>query len=1416
MKFARLSITLAVVFAVVTPFGRVQQARAIDTFFNKANSTWNTNANWSLGGIPQANPFNEVGVIGTTDGTGVVDGIAGITAPVATVAGGATLGQQAGTTGTLNISATGSLSNVGNLSGATGVVTVGQAGRGYLNMSGTSSLTAVNLLSGGESLTTGSGPSAINLSGSATINTGAATLGRNLRITGPNVNFNVTGSVIMQSSNSYTAEITSATTHSPIKAASGAIVGGGLSVVFNGVTPTAGQTWNLVDAFDISGGFNNLGTGGNVNVTGVPAPALGSAYRLKQAAGGTHGQLLQLSLEKLLVLRVDRDSGEISITNPLGGAVSIDSYTVSSPTAGSLLTGYKGISGAPAGDIGWAKFGISQNFLSEVKQSGTLDLSSVPSLTLGTGFSKTAVAANAALFGTNGEDLVFEYSFPDNDVVRGQVQYVGTAYENNLVLTINTSNGAATLKNDTLTDLSFDGYEIHSTTGALTGTPGWTGIGGQWEKSPSTANSLTETNPHGPLTLASGASVPLGNIGAFGTLAAQQGISLQFLRYVQTAVTGDYNNNGTVDAADYVLWRNGGPLQNDPTAGVQPGDYTVWRQNFGNTGGGLVGEDTFRIGTVRFTSGSGAGTVLMAVPEPSATLLLIIGLAGVSALGPGAVYSGRRRFAHAAATTKNTGQVQVGVQTMSRKIGIYWALVFGVAAAVLAQSPAAAQVQGITVANPGFELPGGGKVVPFDATGNPIAPDAVGGIPGWTFTGLGTEVFFNGPTPTVMGDSSTEAVGANPAKGVGANPSGQRLTLSTLDGKVFQSTGHNALNISANQSYRVSFDAYDAFTINNGTPQNFTEIEDRARLTVRLYDGTTQATIATKDVDLAGFTWQNFELRVPGGTPGLVSAVGHPIGIEFDTTSIERNQGTMFDVGHSWVSYDNVLLQITGALPGDLDGDGDRDIFDYRIIRDRQQLAGTYLFQGELNGDGIVNLNDFRAWTKIVGPLPGVGLGTIDGIPEPTTMVLAVLVAAALAAVRSRRRHDGLRRTGLLVAAIAAAAGLLSASPAKAVLLAYDPFLVGSSPAAGEYSAGALAGQSPTVGIPPTPAFFTGAWVIGSAGADVIVTSLAYEASTSLGGSVDGNGNAGGRTGRFLATPWNDSTVGTFYVGFQVNFGTIAGSQDSNMGYRAVELWPDDETVLDDAGRTDIGYNQYNLHDQPASQGNAATAKMFFDVKQGDAQERRGIIPGAPDSYNDDGDVHLILLKYVLTDAAGGDSISLILDPPKSPVEPAPNLCFDGTGADVCMDNATVTPAALDLTLETIGSGSNFGGGAAGSVFDELRVATTYAEAMPTFPVPGDTDNDGDVDLIDYANITNNYNQSPTDTLHGDVTGDQFTGIADFRVWKDNYPFPGGGSGAVSGVGIPEPWSLTLALAATSAVAGWARPQRRRARHHAY
>jgi hypothetical protein len=70
-------------------------------------------------------------------------------------------------------------------------------------------------------------------------------------------------------------------------------------------------------------------------------------------------------------------------------------------------------------------------------------------------------------------------------------------------------------------------------------------------------------------------------------------------------VPGDYDGNGAVDAADYVVWRNGGPLVNevaDPGT-VSAADYAEWRARFGNT------------------SGSGSGVT--AVPEPAGWLLLL-------------------------------------------------------------------------------------------------------------------------------------------------------------------------------------------------------------------------------------------------------------------------------------------------------------------------------------------------------------------------------------------------------------------------------------------------------------------------------------------------------------------------------------------------------------------------------------------------------------------------------------------------------------------------------------------------------------------------------------------------------------------------------------------------------------------------
>jgi hypothetical protein len=65
-------------------------------------------------------------------------------------------------------------------------------------------------------------------------------------------------------------------------------------------------------------------------------------------------------------------------------------------------------------------------------------------------------------------------------------------------------------------------------------------------------------------------------------------------------IPGDFNQDGTVNAADYTVWRNG--LGTTYT----PGDYEVWKAHFGESAG----------------SGSGGAAT---VPEPM-SLLLVIGL----------------------------------------------------------------------------------------------------------------------------------------------------------------------------------------------------------------------------------------------------------------------------------------------------------------------------------------------------------------------------------------------------------------------------------------------------------------------------------------------------------------------------------------------------------------------------------------------------------------------------------------------------------------------------------------------------------------------------------------------------------------------------------------------------------------------
>jgi len=84
----------------------------------------------------------------------------------------------------------------------------------------------------------------------------------------------------------------------------------------------------------------------------------------------------------------------------------------------------------------------------------------------------------------------------------------------------------------------------------------------------------------------------------------------------RVSLAGDFNVDGVVDSADYVLWRESvgqpaGTLLNDNTgAAVGDDQYNLWRSNFGT----------------QLAAGSGSKVSGAEVPEPAAIGLIMLGL----------------------------------------------------------------------------------------------------------------------------------------------------------------------------------------------------------------------------------------------------------------------------------------------------------------------------------------------------------------------------------------------------------------------------------------------------------------------------------------------------------------------------------------------------------------------------------------------------------------------------------------------------------------------------------------------------------------------------------------------------------------------------------------------------------------------
>jgi len=195
-------------------------------------------------------------------------------------------------------------------------------------------------------------------------------------------------------------------------------------------------------------------------------------------------------------------------------------------------------------------------------------------------------------------------------------------------LEVERDSGEATLINDSPAGVGISAYQITSPSGRLqsggwldlagnAGFPTGNGTGNGWEKdAASNANQLLETYFAGTSNFGNGVDISLGEIFAGG----EEDLELYYRTtdgYIVKSVVdfvgeaagldGDYNDDGKVDAADYVVWRktNSGNLA----------AYNTWRTNFGNSQAG---------------SGGMTGGGESSVPEPTLIWIVVAATLAVS------------------------------------------------------------------------------------------------------------------------------------------------------------------------------------------------------------------------------------------------------------------------------------------------------------------------------------------------------------------------------------------------------------------------------------------------------------------------------------------------------------------------------------------------------------------------------------------------------------------------------------------------------------------------------------------------------------------------------------------------------------------------------------------------------------------
>jgi hypothetical protein len=393
--------------------------------------------------------------------------------------------------------------------------------------------------------------------------------------------------------------------------ATGAVsLAGTLRPSFDGVTPEFGDSWKVVEGGSFSGNFATINTSG-------PGAALPAGLRYVSRISGNE---VRLEVDNNLVLSVHRLTGEASIKNLLGEAISIKGYSIGSGNGFLDPVDWDSFTDNSVG--GWREANPSINFLSE------LNLLEDSTLNVG---SEMAIGP-AYAFGPQGpsmEDLTFDYISTSGEVVRGLVQYEGPV--NNMLLRVDPETGEGAISNlsPLYNPADLKGYSILSASGALLANT-WSSFtdsgdaGEGWREANPSANALSELNLLDSTPFPTNTIIPIGTIFdtdglrdlAFEFIDANGAVQQGTVEYDEIPVVpglpADFDGNGEVDLVDFnTLKDNFGIVNAMKSQGDADGDGDVDLVDFN------VLKDTF--------GQSGAA----AVPEPSTIALALMGLVGM-------------------------------------------------------------------------------------------------------------------------------------------------------------------------------------------------------------------------------------------------------------------------------------------------------------------------------------------------------------------------------------------------------------------------------------------------------------------------------------------------------------------------------------------------------------------------------------------------------------------------------------------------------------------------------------------------------------------------------------------------------------------------------------------------------------------